>query len=325
MKSQLVLSASAKELVNHKINTNLRVFFNKLHSDFPPHWHADVEIIIPIGAPYRAICSNQTYDVEIGDILFICPATLHEIFSLAPGPRLYLQADFSNFVGFKELEKTFRLLSPALHVKKSTCPPEIYDELYGYFVEIARLYYGLDSSADISAAENDTDSSYKELEPFVELDIYSYLMKIIAFLGRNQPLFSSVPVNFVMNTFKNSISLSNVCAYISEHFTENLSLEQVAEFAGFSKYHFERIFSEYSGTTFYQYLQRMRINYAQSLLSNPELSVTDISGLAGFASCTAFTRAFKKHAGYTPSEYRMFDQAQHPIQAKTPSTDLPLD
>ena len=59
MKSQLDLSFSAKEKVNHKVGTNLRMFINRLHSDFPPHWHTDIEIIIPKEAPYRVVCGNQ--------------------------------------------------------------------------------------------------------------------------------------------------------------------------------------------------------------------------------------------------------------------------
>lgn len=316
MKSQLVLTSNAKEQVTHKINTNLRVFVNRLHSDFPPHWHADIEIIMPIDSPYKAICSNRTYEAEMGDILFICPAILHEIFSPAPGTRLYIQADFSNFVRFKELEKTFRLLSPALHIKKSACPPELYNEIYNCIASIAKLYYGLAPTADITDAEDDENTSYKELEPFCELEIYSYLMKMIALLGRNQHiLMGDLPFS-IASTFKNTISVSNVCAYISEHFTENLTLEQISEYAGFSKFHFERIFSEYTGVTFYQYLQQMRINYAQTLLSNPELSITDISDHAGFASCTTFTRAFKKYTGYPPSEYRMLKQERNRASRK---------
>ena len=95
MKTELVLTASAKETVNHKVGTNLRMFINRLHADFPPHWHTDIEIILPKEAPYRVVCGNQTYDVEIGDILLICPAVLHEIFSPTPGARVYIQADFS--------------------------------------------------------------------------------------------------------------------------------------------------------------------------------------------------------------------------------------
>ncbi|AOZ96775.1 helix-turn-helix domain-containing protein [Butyrivibrio hungatei] len=317
MRSDLDLAASAKENIQHKIGTNLRMFINRLHTDFPPHWHTDIEIIWPKEAPYRVVCSNQTYDVEIDDILLICPAVLHEIFSPTPGSRIYIQADFSGIVSLKEIDKAFRLMSPALHIKKKTCPPEIYEQVCNYLNSIMELYFGSAPPIHIREGEVDDDSvvAFTELAPFGELEIYSILLQFIAFCSKNIDIFRGTDSVLVSSTYKNTISLSNVCTYISEHFAENISLESIATYAGFSKYHFERIFSEYAGMTFYQYLQQMRINYAQTLLSNPELSITDISFQSGFASSTAFTRAFKKSTGYPPSQFRMLNEAKHPLSA----------
>ncbi len=314
MKSQLVLSANAKEYVNHKKNTNFRMFINRLHSDFPPHWHTDIEIIMPLGAPYKIICSNQSYDVEIGDIILICPAVLHEIFSPAPGDRMYIQADFSGMIVLKELEKAFRLMSPALHIKKKSCPPEIYESLRNNIDAIMKLYYGdKQFIAMQEIPDDDSFITFDELKPYDELEIYSILLQFIALCSKKINCFKGTDMGLASSSFKNSIPLSNVCAHISEHFTEDLTLEDISEYAGFSKYYFERIFREYTGVTYYQYLQQMRINYAQTLLSNPELSVTDISCQAGFASCTAFTRAFKKSTGYPPSQFRLLHEENHPL------------
>ena len=316
MKSQLALNPNAREQVNHKINTSLRMFINRFHGDFPPHWHTDIEIIMPKEAPYKVICSNQTYNVEIGDILMICPAVIHEIFSLAPGDRMYIQADFSGIITLKELDKAFRLMAPALHVKEKTCPPDLYNRLSNYLDLIIGLYFGSARSVDIhNIPDNEDFITFTELEPYGELEIYSILMQFVALCAKNISLLQGTDSIPVKASFKNGISISNVCSYISEHFTEDISLDSIATYAGFSKYHFERIFSEYTGETFYQYLQRMRINYAQMLLSNPELTVTDISYQAGFTSSTAFTRAFKKSTGYPPSQFRMMNEEQYPLDA----------
>ena len=319
MKSTLDLNASAKEHVNHKINTNLRMFINRLHSDFPPHWHTDIEIIWPKEAPYRVVCANESFNVEIDDILFICPAVIHEIFSPAPGARLYIQAAFSGIITLKEMDKAFRLMSPALHIRKKTCPPEIYNRLCEYLDKIMELYFGSSPAirvTDDSMDDNDNLMTITELEPYRELEIYSLLMQFIALCTRNIALFKKKDSGAPSTTYTNSIPLSNVCAYISEHFAENITLASVSAYAGFSKFHFERIFREYTGVTFYQYLQQTRINYAQTLLSNPELTITDISDQAGFASCTAFTRAFKKSTGYPPSQFRMLNEETQRITTK---------
>ncbi len=313
MKSQY---ASTKENVQHKINTSLRMFINRLHGNFPAHWHTDIEIIWPTEAPYKVICANQTYNVEVGDILLICPAVLHEIYSLSPGARVYIQADFSGINNLSELDKAFRLMAPALHIKKKTCPPEIYEYLCNCIDMIMKLYFGFAPSGNMNGQELDESViTFTELAPYDEIEIYSILMQFIAFCGKNLSTFREIDSVNDSNTLKNNNSLNSVCNYISEHFTEDISLEQIADYAGFSKYHFERIFSEYTGVTFYQYLLQMRINYAKTLLSNPELSVTDISYQAGFASSTAFTRAFKKVTGYPPSQFRVLNEEKYPLSA----------
>lgn len=304
---------SNKENVPHKINTSLRMFINQYHADFPPHWHTDVEIILPKEAPYKIVCANQTYLVDIGDILFICPTVLHEIFSLSPGTRVYIQADFSRFSALTEIDKAFNLMAPALHIKKSTCPPEIYDYLCNCIDEIMKLYFGSTTPISTHRGVDERRISVTELTPYDELEIYSILMQFIACCGKNINKLREEDLE--SNSSKNNISLSNVCAYISEHFTEDITLESASAYAGFSKYHFERIFSEYTGVTFYQYILQLRINYAKTLLANPELTVTDISYQAGFASCPAFTRAFKKSTGYPPSQFRVMNEQKHPLSA----------
>ncbi|SOC08598.1 helix-turn-helix transcriptional regulator [Pseudobutyrivibrio ruminis] len=306
---------STKETVQHKVNTSLRFFINRLHADFPAHWHTDIEIIWPKEAPYRVVCANQEYYVDIDDILLICPTVLHEIYSLSPGNRVYIQADMSGLGSFKEIDRAFYLMYPALHIKKATCPSDIYDYLCNCINEIMEVYFGSAPPVHIHEEEMDDVIAFTELAPYDELEIYATLMKFIAFCGKNINLFRSSESSSSHAALKNYDSLDKACAYITEHFTEELTLEKVASYAGFSKYHFERIFSDYTGMTFYQYLQQARINYAVTLLSNPELTVTDISYQAGFASCNAFTRAFKKSTGCPPSQFRILNEVRHPLSA----------
>lgn len=70
---------------------------------------------------------------------------------------------------------------------------------------------------------------------------------------------------------------TTVCQYIDTSFRENLTLEQAAEIAGFSKYHFSRLFKEFTGITFQEYLTRQRIRHAEELLTDSKISITDIA------------------------------------------------
>ena len=63
--------------------------------------------------------------------------------------------------------------------------------------------------------------------------------------------------------------------------------------------------------TFYQYLIQKRISFAQELLANHSLSVTEIAFAAGFSSSSAFARAFRQSTGYAPSEFRTLNESKH--------------
>ncbi len=311
-----------KEIVQHKVNTSLRMFINRYHGDFPAHWHTDIEIIWPKEAPYKVVCGNKTYLVEVNDILIICPAVLHEIYSIAPGTRVYIQADMSAVGSLKEIDSAFYLMYPALHIKRMKCPDDVYEYLSNNLNKIMELYFGSAPAIHMDEEEmDDTVISYTALTPYDELEIYSILMHVIAFCAKNINLFKTEDVTSHTASAKNNTLLNNVCSYISQHFSEELTLENVARYAGFSKYHFERIFSEYTGMTFYQFLQQTRINYATTLLTNPELTVTDISYQSGFSSSNAFTRAFKKSTGYPPSQYRVLNEERHPLSANSHFSD----
>lgn len=85
---------------------------------------------------------------------------------------------------------------------------------------------------------------------------------------------------------------------------EPLDLDAIAAHAGYSRYHFVRLFRAVYGQTPGQYLSRRRIERAEDLLRTADLSVTEICPLVGFSSLGSFSASFKKHTGLTPSEYR---------------------
>ncbi|TQM69943.1 AraC family transcriptional regulator [Actinomadura hallensis] len=83
-----------------------------------------------------------------------------------------------------------------------------------------------------------------------------------------------------------------------------LDVAAVAARAGYSRYHFVRLFSEVYGETPGAYLARRRIERAQDLLRTANLTVTEICMLVGFTSLGTFCTRFKQQVGMTPTEYR---------------------
>lgn len=93
--------------------------------------------------------------------------------------------------------------------------------------------------------------------------------------------------------------------FINEHLAEDLSLEDVAEAAHFSSFHFHRIFSAMVGETPQQFLNRVRLERAANfLVKNPTHNITQIALACGFSSSATFARSFKKYFGIAANEYR---------------------
>lgn len=95
-----------------------------------------------------------------------------------------------------------------------------------------------------------------------------------------------------------------IMTYISEHFSEDISVGDLAARAGLSQYHFIRTFKKDTGFTPYEYLLNTRIGAARYLLKNTGLSVKDICFQTGFAGESVFCSAFRQRMGMTPTQYR---------------------
>lgn len=99
--------------------------------------------------------------------------------------------------------------------------------------------------------------------------------------------------------------INKVCDYISEHLTEDLSVDRLSQVANFSKFHFHRQFSEYTGINVSRYILMMRLKRASyQLVFNKHYRIIDIAMDAGFENPESFSRAFKKAFGQTPSQFR---------------------
>ena len=92
--------------------------------------------------------------------------------------------------------------------------------------------------------------------------------------------------------------------FIAGHYTEQLSLRQVAQTVNTSVFYFCKKFHEATGLTFTEFVSRTRIEKGKNLLLNPNLHITEIAYAIGFQSLTQFNRTFKKIMGQSPTDYR---------------------
>lgn len=99
-------------------------------------------------------------------------------------------------------------------------------------------------------------------------------------------------------------SLRNAVKYIEMNFQHQINLEDIAEKAGMSLYHFSRVFKKHMDHTPYQYLTNVRINNAKKLLHHTNLSIQEVSYQCGFNSASNFIQTFKKHTNSSPNTFK---------------------
>ncbi len=175
---------------------------------------------------------------------------------------------------------------------------------------LARSYYELITAGGqnvISPANTYTVSHnmkkilslFREAAPIREASVSEYITKILTEL-----------LNGASHQAENSDTshaqvVENSLAYINEHFSERISLEQLARASNLSLYYFTRVFRARTGFTPHQYLIATRLNSAKYLLQTSKIPVKEIAFSCGFNSESSFCSTFRKWENMTPGEFRM--------------------
>lgn len=100
--------------------------------------------------------------------------------------------------------------------------------------------------------------------------------------------------------------ISRALTYMDAHYSEPVSLDEIAAHASLSKYYFSRQFQNEVGLTPWEYLTRARMRHAMQMLSDGGQSIESIAYACGYAGSSHFCRAFKKETGFSPAFFRKF-------------------
>lgn len=110
--------------------------------------------------------------------------------------------------------------------------------------------------------------------------------------------------------------------FIDVHFSDSIDLNNIADEAYFSKFHFIRLFKTIYGKTPHQYLTSVRIENAKALLQK-EISVTETCFTVGFNSVSSFAGLFKRYTNISPLEYQQQFKKRREQIKKAPLQFIP--
>lgn len=95
--------------------------------------------------------------------------------------------------------------------------------------------------------------------------------------------------------------INNAIEYIEDNLGSNISIDEIAKVAFTSRYHFQRIFHALTGVTLTEYIRNRRLTLAGEELSSKNVKIIDVAAKYGYESPDAFTKAFQRLHGSTPS------------------------
>lgn len=110
--------------------------------------------------------------------------------------------------------------------------------------------------------------------------------------------------------------IKTLCAYMEEHFDENITLDELLSMTNFGKSYLLRSFTKQVGVSPYRYLQTVRLDRAKKFLEQGILPI-DAANMAGFSDQSHFTNFFKEFIGLTPKQYQKIFTGMPQAAAKT--------
>ena len=210
------------ETVDYSENRSVLMYDNIENEEYPLHWHNAIEIIMPLRNGFEAICAGKQYSLAERDILIIPSGTLHSL-KAQSGRRLIFQCDTKLIDGNSALYELYSVLAEPLLINAE---------------------YGKDFLLSLGHIIEEIYTLYSNSAELSEVYIYIKLLSLLAHIKE-----------YKLNKLryddggKYSDTFRLVLNYIEKNYMYDITLENLAAIAGYSTYHFSRIFKKYSSTT----------------------------------------------------------------------------
>ncbi|PXY01256.1 AraC family transcriptional regulator [Marinifilum breve] len=266
------------------------------HIEVPWHYHPEFELIFIEKSHGTLVVGDCIDHFNDGDMIFIGPNT----------PHIMKNDDL-----FYSKESEERVIAWVVHFKEDSFGKEFF-----LLPEMRRIKEMLINSFKGIRIEGST--KYKIIQHLKNLHTSDYSQRIIVLLQILQLIAQSEDLEYLasdsfVESFKQSSNqkLYKIYEYVSENFQQKIDLEEAAKIANMSKTAFCRFFKSKTQKTFSEFLNEMRINYAQKLLAEGKLSVSQIAYECGFNSPSYFNKQFKAFTGKSPKEKKSEIQSSY--------------
>lgn len=236
-----------------------------------PNWHENIELLFCTSGKGKVKCDTKFFDFETGDLVVVNPNTLHTIISDTRVTYHCLIIDRS----FLELN--------GLPVNDFRFKEHIRDE------NVIKAFRNINEAFKL----RDNDSEF-----WVSTNIRCAVLSLMVILCKDY-ITAKINGNDVKSVSCERVK--KVMLYIHNNLSKQITLDEIAEHIGISKYHLSREFKDWTSKTIFDFINILKCKEAQEMLySGARVSETAVA--CGFDSLSYFSRTFKKHMGILPSE-----------------------
>ncbi len=243
-----------------------------------PHWHREFEIIRVLEGNFRVFLNNRCFLLKEGDILLVESGCLHRG---EPEDCHYECLVFD--VGMLRRQQS--------------------DVIHRYITPLMQGTAKVEPCLRSRHARELTDrlfTAVKEGRTYYEMEVYGCLFSLFGTLYEDGNIVPSIKSN---HSHQAKVMLE-LLDWIEKNYTEPITLEQMSKQSGFSCKYLCRLFKQYTSQTPMNYINELRIENACHQMAVENKNVTRAAYDSGFNDLSYFCKAFKKHMGLTPGEYK---------------------
>ena len=272
------------EFVTYPENTSIRIWSGNVPDDYEQHFHSAVEVILPLKGEVTVCAVEEEYHVQAGEVIIIPAGCSHSLHMGGGSQRELVLYEMNGVFTLKEFSALRQMMANPIFLNEGHPCQERVREI---FMELIRV--------------NRSDSLLRNMRN------YAQLLEIYALLGENYLTTSATAAE--MNSLQRHLSgedaFNRALDHLNKNYMDDMTLDTLAAYAGFSRYTLSRMFRQHTGSTFTQYLSKRRVDMAMELLSSTRLPVTQVALQCGFNSIATFNRVFREIKGCTPTQYRV--------------------
>lgn len=246
------------------------------------HWHQELELLLVLEGAAELCLRGKTHSLRESDLYLINSGEIHAI-----------SGDKNNIIVAIQIDPDFCAQSYSALSSSVFVWPDVQDKLqYTEFFCLVR------DKITIIVDE------YRKAKPGYALMIESLLYQLVLLFVRNLEVRErSSSADEKQNRLEKE-RMKRITAYIHEHYTDRITLDELACQEHLNSNYLSRIFKHQLGVSYQEFINSLRLSKATKLLIDSQRRIHDIALDVGFANVKSFNKAFKDMHGVTPSEFR---------------------